>query len=164
MISDIRLMIKYCIPERLQIMNFNVNGSLIDFSFFIKRIWENVVKRVNNLYLYYMSFKEDDIKRVCDAIKLNDHFQDLRLYACKIDISLFAEYLYENDTIWLVSLSFNHLKSSDAEDFIKLIKKLKRIREICAHHNNFEDEGWNKISQFIVNNNFLLKDVGRWYD
>ena len=62
MISDIRLVIKYWLPDKLQIMNFNVNGSLIDLSLFIKRMCDNVVKKVNNLYLYYMTFKEDDIE------------------------------------------------------------------------------------------------------
>ena len=152
MISDIRLIIKYWIPERLQIMNFNVNGSLIDLSLFINRMWENVVKKVNNLYLYYMSLKEGEVIKMWNAIKLNDHFQDLRLYACKFDISLLAENFVENHSIWLISLSFNHLKAADADDFITLIGKLKVIKEICAHHNNFEDEGWNKIASYISEN------------
>ena len=83
---------------------------------------------------------------------MNTHFQDLRLYACKIDLSLLSEYLNENESIRLISLSFNHLKSSDADDFIKVIKKLKNVKEIWAHHNNFEDEGWDKISTFIAEN------------
>ena len=133
-------------------MYFNVNGSLIDFSFFINRMWENVVKKVNNLYLYYMIFKEDEIVKMWNAINFNDHFQDLRLYACKIDISSLAEHFIENNSIWLISLSFNHLKASDTDEFIKLIKKLKMIKEIWAHHNNFEDEGWIKIATFIAEN------------
>mmetsp|Transcript_39930 Transcript_39930/g.45829 ORF Transcript_39930/g.45829 Transcript_39930/m.45829 type:complete len:86 (-) Transcript_39930:43-300(-) len=51
-----------------------------------------------------------------------------------------------------MSLSFNHLKESDVEDIIRVIKKLRNIKEFCAHHNSLEEDGCVKIATFIAEN------------
>ena len=91
---------------------------------------QNIVTKVYNLYLYYLKFNENDIKKLCSAIKINQNFQDLRIYASVMDINHFATYLEENDSIWLISFSFNNLKPSDAESFIEILKKCRRVKEV----------------------------------
>jgi len=110
------------------------------------------VKKVTNLYLYYLTYKQSEIEMLCEAIHQNPKFQDLRIYASKFDISWLAKHLYENESIWLISLSFNHLKAKDADYIIDILKKLKNLKEFCAHHNKLEDEGCNKIATYISEN------------
>lgn len=62
-------------------------------------------------------------------MKENPNFHDLRIYASQIDISLLAKYLEENESIIMVSISFNNLKTSDADHIIEIIKKLKNLKE-----------------------------------
>jgi len=68
-------------------------------SLFIDILCEKVFTKVYNLYLYYLNFKENDLKRMCEAIKVNKNFQDLRVYASKFNIGLFSAYLEENESI-----------------------------------------------------------------
>ena len=42
MIGEIRLMLRYCMPEELKILNFNVNGSILDMGLFIDRLCDKV--------------------------------------------------------------------------------------------------------------------------
>jgi hypothetical protein len=62
-------------------------------------------------------------------MKKNSNFHDLRIYASQIDISLLAKHLEENESIIMVSISFNNFKTSDAEYIIEIIKKLKNLKE-----------------------------------
>lgn len=97
-------------------------------------------------------YKEEDIKKLCKAIQNNKNFQDLRIYASKFDIAVFEKYLEENDSLFLVSFSFTHLKPSDSEHIINILKKLKNVKEFCAHHNSLEAEGCIEIATYIANN------------
>lgn len=150
--KDIKVFLKFWLPENLQIFVFNVNGVLLDMSLFIDILCEKVFTKVYNLYLYYLNFKENDLKRMCEAIKVNKNFQDLRVYASKFNIGLFSAYLEENESIWLISLSFDNLKSSDADFIIKILEKCKNVKEFWAHHNSLGEEGTSKIASFVSEN------------
>lgn len=62
MVDEVRFLLKYCMPDDIQIMNFNVNGDLIDMGLFIELLCDNIIKKVHNLYLYYMVYNETSIQ------------------------------------------------------------------------------------------------------